>query len=65
LLKPSLRAIKHKMDYGEHGGALLLGIDGGVIKCHGSSKAKTISNAIKQAYSFTENKTIETIKKEL
>jgi glycerol-3-phosphate acyltransferase PlsX len=53
------------MDYSEYGGALLLGIDGGVIKCHGSSKAKAITNAIKQAYEFTKNDTIETIRKQL
>lgn len=62
ILKPALRNIKHKMDYGEYGGALLLGIDGGIIKCHGSSKAKTITNAIIQAYNFTKNDTVETIK---
>jgi glycerol-3-phosphate acyltransferase PlsX len=65
MMKPSLRALKHKMDYSEYGGALLLGIDGGVIKCHGSSKAKAITNAIKQAYEFTKNDTIETIRKQL
>jgi len=65
LIKSSLRNIKHKMDYGEYGGALLLGIDGGIIKCHGSSKAKTITNAIIQAYNFTKNGTIETIKQQI
>jgi len=65
MMKPSLRALKHKMDYSEYGGALLLGIDGGVIKCHGSSKAKAITHAIKQAYEFTKNDTIETIRKQL
>ena len=65
MMKPSLRALKHKMDYSEYGGALLLGIDGGVIKCHGSSKAKAITNAVKQAYEFTKNDTIETIRKQL
>lgn len=65
MMKPSLRALKHKMDYSEYGGALLLGIDGGVIKCHGSSKSKAITNAIKQAYEFTKNDTIETIRKQL
>lgn len=65
LIKSSLRNIKHKMDYGEYGGALLLGIDGGIIKCHGSSKAKTITNAIIQAYNFSKNDTIETIKKQI
>ena len=65
LLKPSLRNIKHKMDYGEYGGALLLGIDGGIIKCHGTSKAKTITNAIVQAYNFTKNDTVENIKAQI
>lgn len=62
LMKPALREIKHKMDYTEYGGALLLGIDGGVIKCHGTSKAKEIKCAIKQAYEFEKNKTIDCIK---
>ena len=62
LMKPALRGIKHKMDYTEYGGALLLGIDGGVIKCHGTSKAKEIGCAIKQAYEFEKNKTIDCIK---
>ena len=62
LMKPALREIKHKMDYTEYGGALLLGIDGGVIKCHGSSKSKEIKCAIKQAYEFSKNKTVECIK---
>ena len=65
LLKSSLRALKHKMDYGEYGGALFLGIDGGIIKCHGSSKAKTIKNAILQAYNFAKNDTIKTIQEQI
>lgn len=62
LMKPALREIKHKMDYTEYGGALLLGIDGGIIKCHGTSKEKEIKCAILQAYEFTKNNTIENIK---
>lgn len=65
MMKSSLRALKHKMDYNEYGGAVLLGIDGGVIKCHGSSKSKAVANAIKQAYEFTKNNTLGTIREQL
>jgi len=49
LAKPAFRALKHKLDYTEHGGAPLLGVKGGVIKAHGSSNAKAFASAIKQA----------------
>ena len=62
MLKPALKEIKKKMDYTEYGGALLLGIDGGIIKCHGTSKAKEIKSAILQAYEFEKTNTIENIK---
>lgn len=62
LLKPALKEIKHKMDYTEYGGALLLGIDGGIIKCHGTSKSREIKSAILQAYDFEKTNTIENIK---
>lgn len=62
MIKPALKEIKKKMDYTEYGGALLLGIDGGIIKCHGTSKAKEIKSAILQAYEFEKTNTIENIK---
>ena len=37
------------MDYKEHGGAPLLGINGGIIKAHGSSDSTAIASAINQA----------------
>lgn len=49
ILKPGLVQFKKKLDYTEHGGAPLLGIDGLVIKGHGSSDANAIKNAIRQA----------------
>jgi glycerol-3-phosphate acyltransferase PlsX len=49
LLKPAFKRIKMKMDYTEYGGALFLGVNGGVIKAHGSSNAKAIAAAINQA----------------
>lgn len=50
LLKPALKKyLAKRMDYSEYGGAPLLGINGTLLICHGSSKAKAIKNAIKQA----------------
>lgn len=49
LLKKSLYGFKKKFDYTEVGGAPFLGIDGIMIKAHGSSDAKAIKNAVRQA----------------
>ncbi|MBQ7277926.1 MAG: phosphate acyltransferase PlsX [Clostridia bacterium] len=49
IAKPAFTALKKKMDYTEVGGAPLLGVNGGVIKAHGSSNAKAFYNAILQA----------------
>lgn len=56
ILKPGLMGLRRRMDYAEHGGAPLLGINGCVIKGHGSSKAKAVAAAVSQAVTFTENK---------
>ena len=40
--------IKKSYDYEEHGGTPILGVNGIVIKCHGSSKSK----AIAQIYTY-------------
>lgn len=40
------------IDYSEHGGALLLGINGNCIICHGRSGPKAIANAIRVAARF-------------
>ncbi len=61
VLKKDLYSLKSMMDSSEVGGAPLLGVRGTVIKAHGSSDAKAIKNAIKQAVIFTENKVVDTI----
>lgn len=53
ICRSSFRSLKTKMDYKEYGGAPLLGINGGIIKAHGSSDAKAISSAIEQARKLT------------
>jgi glycerol-3-phosphate acyltransferase PlsX len=44
--KPVITRIYSKYDYNEYGGALLLGINGAALICHGTSRSKTIKNAI-------------------
>ncbi len=54
LVKPSLKKVLKKYDATEYGGAPLLGLNGLVVKSHGSSGAKEITNSIYQCISFTE-----------
>lgn len=61
VLKKDLYSLKSMMDSSEVGGAPLLGVKKPVIKAHGSSDAKAIKNAIRQAVSFTQNGVIEKI----
>ena len=44
--KPVMTRIYRKYDYNEYGGALLLGVNGTALICHGSSTSRTIKNAI-------------------
>ena len=49
LCKDGIAAFKKKMDYREIGGTMLLGITRPVIKAHGSSDARAIRSAVRQA----------------
>lgn len=65
MVLPALKGLKQKLDYAEYGGAPLLGVDGGFIICHGSSKAKAIKNAIRVANEFTEKKVVAHIRENI
>lgn len=62
LLKDDLKKLKSFMDYAEYGGAPLLGVNGGVIKAHGSSDSRAIKNAINQGIKFAQGNVVEDIK---
>jgi len=49
LVKPALMALRQSIDYSEAGGAVLAGVDGLVVICHGRSDATAMKNAIKAA----------------
>lgn len=65
LVKKGIGQFKAKLDADEYGGAPLLGIDGVVIKAHGSSGAKAIRNAVRQAMACCENGMVETIRQNI
>jgi phosphate acyltransferase len=58
ILKPNLQRLKQRIDAAEHGGALLLGVNGVCIISHGSSDAIEISNAIRAAMGAIENQVL-------
>lgn len=61
VLKSDLAKMKKSMDVNEVGGTALVGISKPVIKAHGSSDARCIFAAARQAVSFAESGIIEDI----
>lgn len=54
LMTKALRRLKRRTDYAEHGGALLLGVDGVALICHGGSNAVALKNAVHVADRFAQ-----------
>ena len=63
ILSPVLNDIKKSFDYEEHGGTPLLGVNGIVMKCHGSSNHKAIENALLNTQKSYENNLIDDMNK--
>lgn len=65
LVKPSLKKTLKAFDAKEYGGAPLLGLNGLVVKTHGSAKAKEVTNSIIQCVTFSEQEINEKIRKNI
>lgn len=65
LMLPFMRRMKGTFDYSEYGGAPLLGVNGVVVICHGSSNAKAISRAVVVAHDMATKSINERIHDEL
>lgn len=65
LVKPALKETLKSFDSSQYGGAPLLGLNGLVVKTHGSSKRTEICNAIIQCVAFKEQRINERIKESL
>ena len=61
--KPAFKRVKKLMDYTEVGGAPLLGVQGAVVKAHGSSNAHAFSCAIGQLIKMVNSKVVDIIEK--
>jgi phosphate acyltransferase len=65
LAQGALQNIKHRMDPEGYGGAPLLGLNGTVIKAHGSAREKAIMNAIRVATETIHHRINEAISREV
>lgn len=65
LVKPALKETLKDFSLDEYGGAPLLGLNGLVVKTHGSSKAIEIKNSILQCVTFKEQKINQKIKEKI
>ena len=62
--KKGINEMKEKMDYKNVGGALLMGVNGVVIKAHGSSDTKSFLSALENGYKLVSVDIIGKFKKE-
>lgn len=65
LVKPALKETLKAFDLEVYGGAPLLGLNGLVVKTHGSSKSVEIKNSILQCIAFKEQKINDKIKEKI
>lgn len=62
LVKPALKNTLKEFDLEQYGGAPMLGLNGLVVKTHGSAKSNEIKNSIFQCLTFKEQKINEKIR---
>ena len=65
LSRRAFRRFRRRVDYSEYGGAVLLGVAGLAIVCHGRSSAKAVRNAIAMAYRFASSDFIQRVEREI
>ena len=65
VIMPALKSLKKKFDYAEQGGAPLLGLNGLVLKTHGSAKAKQIKYTILQAARLADQDLVSKIEQNI
>ena len=58
LLAGKVKEIKDEFDYSEYGGAPILGVNGHVIKIHGSSGATAVKNAIIKGIPYAQENVV-------
>ena len=61
LLKGAWQGFRRQLDYAEYGGALLLGVKGVCVICHGRSNAKAVMSAIRVAQESVQHQAVNAI----
>lgn len=64
-LSHSIEQLQNHFNYNEYPGAILCGIDGLIIKCHGSASPRAVLNGIKGAVRLVSNGLIQKVKQNL
>lgn len=64
-LKNLLTKLRRRLHYAEYPGAILCGVDGIVVKCHGDASPEALRNGIKGAIRLVEHKFLDSIKSQL
>ena len=63
--RPATELIRHHLDPNNHNGAVFLGLNGVVVKSHGSANAKGVANAVEVAARLLEDDITNRIKQDL
>lgn len=64
-LQPAFQELQHHFNYAEYPGAIVLGVEGIVIKCHGDASTLAMLHSIKGAFNLLQNQLINKIKETL
>lgn len=64
-IKGQLMKLKNDFDYEEYGGAPVLGVNGPVMKMHGSSTATAVKNAIIRGIPYAKENVVDIIREEM
>jgi glycerol-3-phosphate acyltransferase PlsX len=63
--RPATELLRHHLDPNNHNGAVFLGLNGVVVKSHGSANANGVANAVAVTASLLKNKLTERIAEDL
>lgn len=63
--RPATELLRHHLDPNNHNGAVFLGLNGVVVKSHGSASAKGVANAVEVAARLLEDDITDRIKQDL
>lgn len=64
-LKNSLAAMRYRLNYEQYPGAILCGVDGVVIKCHGDGSPEALTRSVEAAARLLNHSFLDQIKSEL